>query len=74
MGANVLVELKKKILTWGIFFKNWGQKIILGSRKSAFLGIILTPGQDAFCTVYDLRLNNINLIFLIERVYLLRDS
>ena len=42
-GANVLVEFEKKILTGGIFFLNWGQKIILGSRKSAFLGIILTP-------------------------------
>ena len=42
-GANVLVEFEKKILTGGIFFKNWGQKIILGSKKSAFLGIILTP-------------------------------
>ena len=49
-GANVLVEFEKKILTGGIFlkiggifFQNWGQKIILGSRKSAFLGIILTP-------------------------------
>ena len=29
----------------GIWKKNfnWGQKIILGSRKSAFLGITLTP-------------------------------
>ena len=43
MGANVLVEFEKKILTGGIFFLNRGQKIILGSRKSAFLGIILTP-------------------------------
>ena len=42
-GANVLVEFEEKILTGGIFFQNWGQKIILGSRKSAFLGIILTP-------------------------------
>jgi hypothetical protein len=24
MGANVLVEFEKKILTGGIFFKNWG--------------------------------------------------
>jgi len=44
MGANVLVELEKKILTGGIFL-SWGQKIILGSRKSAFLGIILTPAN-----------------------------
>ena len=43
LGANVLVEFEKKILTGGIFFQNWEQKIILGSRKSAFLGIILTP-------------------------------
>ena len=48
IGANVLVEFEKKnILTGGIFFiggifLSWGQKIILGSRKSAFLGIILT--------------------------------
>ena len=47
----MLVEFEKKILTggiflknWGHFFQNWGQKIILGSRKSAFLGIMLTPG------------------------------
>jgi len=39
------VEFEKKILTGGIFFQNWGQKIILGSRKSAFLGIILTPAS-----------------------------
>ena len=52
MGANVLVEFEKKILTggiffknWGHFFQNWGQKIILGLRKSAFLGIILTPAK-----------------------------
>jgi len=25
LGANVLVEFEKKILTGGIFFKNWGQ-------------------------------------------------
>jgi len=25
IGANVLVEFEKKILTGGIFFKNWGQ-------------------------------------------------
>ena len=49
----MLVEFEKKILTggiflknWGHFFQNWGQKIILGSRKSAFLGIILTPAKD----------------------------
>ena len=54
MGANVLVEFEKKILTGGIFFLNWGQfflswgkKIILGSRKSAFLGIILTPADQS---------------------------
>ena len=49
-GANVLVEFEKKILTGGIFFLNWGQKIILGSRKSAFLGIILTPAYSRFKT------------------------
>ena len=43
MGANVLVEFEKKILTGGIFFKNWGQKIILGSRKSAFFGNYIDP-------------------------------
>ena len=51
----MLVEFEKKFLTggifsknWGHFFQNWGQKIILGSRKSAFLGIILTPGVRLF--------------------------
>jgi len=54
-GANVLVEFEKKNLTggiflknWGHFFQNWGQKIILGSRKSAFLGILLTPESEKF--------------------------
>jgi len=57
-GANVLVEFEKKILTggifflnWGHFFQNWGQKIILGSRKSAFLGIILTPDPWSFSSI-----------------------
>ena len=36
LGANVLVEFEKDKF-------NWGQKIILGSRKSAILGIIWTP-------------------------------
>jgi len=31
-------------LQLGAFFLSWGQKIILGSRKSAILGIIWTPG------------------------------
>ena len=50
MGANVLVEFENVFLIGGIFFtiggiflKSWGQKIILGSRKSAILGIIWTP-------------------------------
>ena len=38
LGANVLVEFKN-------VFYNWGQKIISGSRKSAILGIIWTPGK-----------------------------
>ena len=42
IGANVLVEFKN-FFNWGVFFYNWGQKIILGSRKSAILGIIWTP-------------------------------
>ena len=52
-GANVLVEFEKKILTGGIFLKiggifflNWGQKIILGSRKSAFFGNCIDPCFD----------------------------
>ena len=53
MGANVLVEFEKIFQLGAFFFKlgafsflSWGQKIILGSRKSAFLGIILTPGSN----------------------------
>ena len=42
-GANVLVEFEKKILTGGIFFQNWGQKIILGSGKSALFGNYIDP-------------------------------
>ena len=58
MGANVWGEFEKKILTGGIFFKNWGhffinwgQKNILGSRNSAFLGIILTPAILSFSSI-----------------------
>ena len=43
MGQMCEWNLKKKF-NWGHFFQNWGQKIILRSRKSDFLGIILTPG------------------------------
>ncbi len=39
----MLVEFENVFLIGGIFFK-LGQKIILGSRKSAILGIIWTPG------------------------------
>ena len=50
MGANVLVEFENVFLLGafflqlGVFFLSWGQKIILGSKKSAILGIIWTPG------------------------------
>ena len=49
MGANVLVKFKivfligGNFLQLGAFFLSWGQKIILGSRKSAILGTIWTP-------------------------------
>ena len=49
MGANGLVEFENVVLIGsilftigGIFFLSWGQKIILGSRKSAILGIVWT--------------------------------
>ena len=35
-------------------FLNWGQKIILGSRKSAILGIIWTPGPICFTTTSEI--------------------
>ena len=38
MWANVLVEFENVFFYWGHFFKVGG--IILGSRKSAILGII----------------------------------
>ena len=53
MGANVLVEFENVFFNWGHFFTiwriflSWGQKIILGSRKSAILGIIWTPGSGS---------------------------
>jgi len=46
LGENVLVEFENVFLIGGIFFTiggiflSWGQKIILGSRKSAILGIV----------------------------------
>ena len=40
----MLVEFGKYFLIGGIFLKNWRQQIILGSRKSAILGITWTPG------------------------------
>ena len=49
MGANVLVELENVFLIGGIFFKmgdfflSLGQKIILGSRKSAIVGNYMDP-------------------------------
>ena len=43
LGANVLVEFENVFLIGGIFFTIWGQKFILGLRKSAILGIIWTP-------------------------------
>ena len=49
----------KMFFNWGHFFTiqriflSWGQKIILGSRKSAILGIIWTPDPLLFnCYVY----------------------
>ena len=55
MGANVLVEFENVFLIGGIYFYNWGHfffklgaKIILGSRKSAILGIIWTPDRRPF--------------------------
>ena len=60
MGANVLVEFENVFLIGGIFlqlgafftiwgiFLSWGQKVILGSRKSAILGIIWTPEFPRF--------------------------
>ena len=55
MGANVFVEFENVFLIggiffyiWGHFFLSWGQKIILGSRKSAILGIIWTPDPSMF--------------------------
>ena len=55
MEANVLVEFENVFFYLGSFFYNWGhflkvggQKIILGSRKSAILGIIWTPDLEWF--------------------------
>jgi len=47
MGANVLVKFENIFTIWGIFL-SWGQKVILGSRKSAILGIIWTPEFPRF--------------------------
>ena len=52
MGANELVEFENVFLIGGIFlqlgafFLKMRQKIILGSRKSAILGIIGTPAVN----------------------------
>ena len=53
MGANVLVEFENVIFNGGIFY-DWGQKIILGSRKTAILGIIWTPETDSFYLISNL--------------------
>ena len=45
MGANLLVEFENIFFNLGHFFYNWGQKFILGWRKSAILGIIWTPAS-----------------------------
>ena len=50
-GENVLVEFENVFLIGGIFFK-LGAKIILGSRKSAILGIIWTPEDKWWKLVY----------------------
>ena len=47
MGANVFVEFENVFLIGGIFLQ-LGVKIILGSRKSVFLGIIWTPEKYKF--------------------------
>ena len=58
MGANVLVEFENVFLIGsiflqlGAFFLSWGEKIILGSRKSAILGIIWTPAFLTFIVNY----------------------
>ena len=63
MGANVLVEFENVFLIGGIFlqlgafFWSCGQKIILGSRKSAFLGIKWTPGVVSFFLIFLLSLH-----------------
>jgi len=48
--ANVLVEFEKKILTGGIFFKNWGHffsklgaKNYFGIEKISFFGNYIAP-------------------------------
>jgi len=50
LGTNMHVEFENIVLIGGIFFTIggiyfhfWGQKIILGLRKPAILGIIWTP-------------------------------
>jgi len=43
MGANVLVEFEKKILTGGIFFLNWGAKNYFGIEKISFFGNYIDP-------------------------------
>ena len=60
MGAFYFIiggKWGQMFFNWGHFF-SWGQKIILGSRKSAIFGIIWTPGVLPSAETISERLKN----------------